>query len=100
MPSPEYRLVLSPLAEADIENILRYTGETWGEAQLLIYRDKLNEALQTLRRDPLIGHTSPELPDTHRLYLAGAHVIVYRVREHLVSVMRILHQRMSLGRHV
>jgi len=35
---------------------LRYTGETWGEAQLLIYRDKLNEALQTLRRDPLIGH--------------------------------------------
>lgn len=30
MSSPEYRLVLSPKAEQDIESILRYTGEQWG----------------------------------------------------------------------
>jgi plasmid stabilization system protein ParE len=34
MSSPKYRLVLSPKAEHGIENILRYTGETWGEKQL------------------------------------------------------------------
>ncbi len=35
---------LSPKARQDFIDILRYTGETWGEAQLLIYRDKLNDA--------------------------------------------------------
>jgi len=36
MSSPKFRLVLSPKAEHDIENILRYTGETWGEKQLTV----------------------------------------------------------------
>jgi hypothetical protein len=35
MSSHSYRLVLSPRAEQDIESILRYTGETWGERQLI-----------------------------------------------------------------
>jgi toxin ParE1/3/4 len=79
MSSPEYRLVLSPLAEQDIENILRYTGETWGEGQMRAYSDKLNAALQAIRFNPWIGHKSADLPDTHRLYPVGSHVIVYRV---------------------
>ena len=27
---------------------LRYTGETWGQNQLLAYRDKIDNALQTI----------------------------------------------------
>ena len=100
MSSPEYRIVLSPKAEQDIENILRHTGETWGEAQLLIYRDKLGQALTTIRENPVIGHTSDELPETHRVFLVGSHVIVYRPRQQMIWIVRILHQRMSLRRHV
>ena len=37
MSSPEYRLILSPKAQQDVENILRYTGEQWGEKQIEIY---------------------------------------------------------------
>ncbi len=45
MSSPkQHPLKLSPKARQDFIDILRYTGETWGEAQLLIYRDKLNDA--------------------------------------------------------
>ena len=100
MSSPEYRLALSPKAEQDIENILRHTGETWGQAQLFTYRDNLAEALTTIRDNPAIGHTSDELPETHRLFLVGSHVIVYRLRPQVIWIVRILHQRMSLRQHV
>jgi toxin ParE1/3/4 len=98
--SPEYRLVLSPKAQQDIENILRYTGEQWGEKQLLAYRDKLAGALEMLRDNPSSGHTNTELPETHRVYPVGSHVIVYRVQAHALGVIRILHRRMSLHLHV
>lgn len=100
MSSPEYRLVLSPKAEQDIENILRYTGETWGEKQLLIYRDMVAEALDMLQLNPASGHASVELPDTHRVYPVGSHVIIYRMKERVIEVIRILHQRMSRPQHV
>jgi plasmid stabilization system protein ParE len=47
MSSPNYRLVLSPRAEQDIESILRYTSETWGDRQLIVYRDKIADALNS-----------------------------------------------------
>jgi toxin ParE1/3/4 len=97
---PEFRLVLSPKAQQDIENILRYTGEQWGEKQIPIYRDKLTGALEALLGNPASGHTTGELPETHRLYPVGSHVIVYRVQADVIGVIRILHKRMSLPLHV
>ncbi len=100
MSSPDYRLVLSPKAEQDIESILRYTGETWGEKQLIVYRDKIADALDSLLRNPGGGYVSADLPDTHRLYPVGSHVIVYRSKGYVIEVIRILHRRMSLVRNV
>ena len=93
-------LKLSPKARQDFIDVLRYTGETWGEGQLHIYRDKLNDALQAITHNPQSGHHRDELPPTHLAYLVGAHVIVYRTGVDSIDVVRILHQRMSLGKHV
>lgn len=102
MSSPEQPrpIVLSPRARRDFIDILRYTGETWGEQQLGVYRDKIDEALQQLGRNPSLGHHRSDLPDTHRAYLVGSHIIVYRDQDTRIAVVRILHQRMSLARHV
>ena len=97
---PEFRLVLSPKAEQDIENILRYTGEQWGEKQIPIYQDKLTGALEAILANPASGHGSAELPETHRVYPVGSHVIVYRIQADVIGVIRILHKRMSLPLHV
>ncbi len=94
------QITLSPKAQQDFIDILRYTGETWGEKQLLAYRDKINEALQAISGNPQLGHHRDDLPPTHHAYLVGSHIIVYRMREDGVAVVRILHQRMSLGKHV
>jgi len=100
MSFPDYRLFVSPQAQHDIAGILRYTGKTWGQDQLRIYRDKLDEALKLLGHSPNLGHASPELPEAHRLYFVGSHVVVYRAQGDRVSVVRVLHQRMSLLQHL
>ena len=87
MSSRKVRLKLSPAAQQDVTSILQYTGERWGHGQLLAGNTGL-------------GHHNPELPATHRLYFVGSHVIVYRTRGEVTEVVRILHQRMSVLRHV
>jgi toxin ParE1/3/4 len=91
---------LSPRARQDFIDILRYTGETWGRPQLIIYRDKINDALLAIGRNPAIGQARSDLPSTHRAYLVGSHMVIYRDKADAIGIVRILHQRMSTGRHV
>jgi len=91
---------LSRRARQDIIDILRFTGETWGPIQLGVYRDKIDDALQAVGRNPELGHKRDDLPPTHRACLVGAHVVVYRLDDQGVGVVRILHQRMSPSRHL
>jgi toxin ParE1/3/4 len=44
-PDRNRKIVLSPCARQDFIDILRFTGETWGQGQLHVYRDKINDAL-------------------------------------------------------
>ena len=96
----ELLVTLSPRARQDFIDILRHTDQMWGEDQLLTYRDKIDAALQAIGRNTKIGHRCNDLPATHLAYLIGSHVIVYREQAVGVGVARILHQRMSLGKHV
>jgi toxin ParE1/3/4 len=100
MSSPERRPILSPAAQADFTDILQYTLQTWGEAQMWAYRDLLDRALRRLIDNPLAGCIRPEISAVHRFHPAGSHLIVYRVTEHAVEVSRILHGRMDLKHHL
>ncbi len=93
-------LKLTPRAQQDFVDILRYTGETWGQAQLLIYRDKIKDALTAIAENPAIGQSHDDLPATHSAYLIGTHIIVYRLLGDSIGIVRILHQRMSVARHI
>jgi toxin ParE1/3/4 len=92
-------LNLSPREWQDFINILRFTGETWGQNQLFTYRDKINDALQANGHNPQLGHRRDDLPATHLAYLVGSLIIIYRANSSSIGIVRILHQRMSLGRH-
>lgn len=96
----QHNLTLSPQAKTDFTDILRYTGQTWGLHQLQIYRDKIDAALQAIRRNPKIGHCRNDLPATHLALPVGVHVIVYRMRTDDIAVVRILHQRMYMPNHL
>jgi toxin ParE1/3/4 len=93
-------LKLSPKARQDFIDILRYTGETWGEQQLKVYRGKIDDALQAISHNPLLGQTREDLPELFLAYIVGSHVIIYRPKADAIGVARILHQRMSRAKQV
>lgn len=96
----DVQLKLSPRSRRDFRHILRYTGKNWGQTQVFIYRRLIDAALEAIRLSPDVGHGHPDLPETHRVYPVGSHVIVYRMLGNVVGVVRILHKRMSLSLHV
>lgn len=69
-------------------------------AQPLSYRDEIDEALRAIGRNPNNGHRRNDLPATHLAYLVGSHMMVFREHAGGIGVASVLHQRMSLGRHV
>ncbi len=80
--------------------ILRHTRQPWGIAQLARYQRKLEASFRVLCNNPALGPARTDLPFECRTYLVGAHVVVYRVRPPSLEVIRILDQRMSLGRQL
>ena len=100
MSSRKLSLEFSPASYEDRIAIIHYTAATWGEAQARTSHAMLDEALETICLHPAIGTTSPDLPESYHLYPIGPHVIIYRIRQEVISIVRILHQRMSMTIHV
>lgn len=100
MSSPSYPLVLSDQAQADYEDILSVTLRTWGEQQYDRYAALLNDAFLALQDNPSLGHRSRQLPARYRSLHIGRHLIIYRFTEGMVSVVRILHDRMDVRRRM
>jgi toxin ParE1/3/4 len=96
--SADYRL--SPLAEADLEDIWRYTFENWSSDQADRYIRNLIEAFEDLaaRRRP--GRSAQDIRDGYLKQLVGSHVIYFRRRDDGIDVIRILHGRMDVARHL
>jgi len=101
MSSPErYTLRLSRQAEQDIESILQYTYETYGERQQQRYAAALHAAFEAITGNPGLGHRRLDLSARHRAFPVEQHVVVYTVSSRIVHVARILHGRMDFTRRV
>jgi toxin ParE1/3/4 len=60
----------------------------------------LHQALLAIQDNPGIGPIRPEISGDHRVFPAGRHIIIYRVKTDTVWVSRILHGRMDVRRHM
>lgn len=95
---------------ADFASILRWTRHHFGNEQTRIYAKTLSAALRDLRAGPQIigSHPCPDVADDiYTLHVArqgrsGRHVVVFRVNhdQHQIDILRILHDRMDLPRHL
>lgn len=90
---------LSPLAEADLEEIWSYTAERWSPAQAEIYHDGIIAALEALARGLRRGRPVAFRPGYLKLTV-GAHLVFYRQTETSIDVIRLLHQRMDVETHL
>jgi len=113
------RFVLSPAAVHDIEEILVWSHEQFGEQARLRYEALLIQGIQDIANDPQRAgsHARPEIADSIRTYHlrhsrdhVGAstgrvghprHFLLFRVQTNgQVEIARVLHDSMDLQRHL
>jgi toxin ParE1/3/4 len=92
----EYPLILSQPARKDLRDIFAYTLQHWGEAQLRVYRDRIDAALKALSLDPSVGKSR----HGYKTVYVGRHHIYYRHDAAAIFIVRILHERMDATRHL
>jgi len=90
---------LSPLAEADLEEIWIYTLKHWSIEQADAYHHKLVAAFEGLAAGTKQGRPADVLPD-FRKCLCGSHVVYFLNDQDHLDVIRILHQRQDAERHL
>ena len=98
--TPLRTLVLAEQAQEDDEDRLNQTLQRWGERQHDRYAAPLYDAFLVLVQQPAIGHHSRQLPTHYRLLPVGRHLVAYRFTDTMIYVVRIVHDRMDLCRHV
>ena len=103
---------LTAAAEADFEEILRWTVAQFGEAQARIYAETLSAALNDLVAGPtIVGARKRDdiLKGLFTLHVArkgrkGRHFVMFRVASapdrDVIEVLRLLHEAVDPRRHL
>ncbi|NMN95870.1 type II toxin-antitoxin system RelE/ParE family toxin [Antrihabitans stalactiti] len=95
------KFVLAPAAKADLENIWDYTEKRWNAAQAEEYIRELQRGIERAAANPRIGKACDEIRKGYFKLSVGSHVLFYRATvEETIDVVRILHQRMDVDRHL
>jgi toxin ParE1/3/4 len=89
----------SKLAESDLQAILDYTVDTWGEEQAEVYLDGLVDCFNGIAKTPLLGRGCDDLRPGMRRIEYEKHVVFYRRTKAGLRIVRVLHQRMLPNRH-
>lgn len=104
-----WRVRLGAAAEVDFANILRWTAENFGARQSRVYRGTLVQTIVDLAGGPDVAGSRARdeiMAGLRTLHVArrgrrGSHFLMYRVApKNTIEVVRILHERMDLWRHV
>lgn len=103
---------LTAAAEADFEEILRWTVDRFGETQARIYAGTVSAALNELAAGPTVAGANKRddiLKGIFTLHVArkgrkGRHFVMFRIGrtpDHdVIEVLRLLHDAMDLQRHL
>jgi toxin ParE1/3/4 len=95
------RYLLSPAAQADLNDIWDYTRTRWDADQADEYLRGLQRAIERAALNPRIGRACDEIRAGYRKLAAGSHTLYYRLAgDGSIDVVRILHQRMDVDRHL
>jgi len=91
---------LSPRASRDLTDIWLYSRDTWSVAQADLYYRELISVLDGLVVGARCGRPIDDIRKGYMSYATGSHRIIYRQRVSVLLIIRILHQRMNVRRHL
>ncbi|MCO5133731.1 MAG: type II toxin-antitoxin system RelE/ParE family toxin [Phyllobacteriaceae bacterium] len=86
---------LTPRALDDLDDIWRYTAETWSIDQADTYIDELTGVFEMLAAMPDMGREYSEIDPPVRIHTHKSHLVVYLMAENKIIVVRILGGRQN-----
>jgi toxin ParE1/3/4 len=89
------KLSVTPKAQADLVGICVYTCQVWGAEQADYYLDRLDAGMRQLSDYPGLGADYAHVRPGYRRLQLEHHAVFYRVLEHEVLVVRVLHEDMN-----
>ncbi|PNU20231.1 type II toxin-antitoxin system RelE/ParE family toxin [Geothermobacter hydrogeniphilus] len=93
-------VILSPRAKSDLSDIWDYTLAEWGIDQAEKYVRELWAAMQAQAGDSPTATDISDVRKGYRKVRSGSHVIFFKLTDHGIDVVRILHQQMDFERHL
>lgn len=92
--------IIRPAAQADLTQIWRHGASTWGVDQAERYADAPFSLFDLLADFPEMARERPEFTPPVRIHSRGAHLVIYRVEEQGVEIIRILHAHQNLAAYL
>jgi toxin ParE1/3/4 len=92
-------VIFRPAAEDDVRAIADYTKTVWGDPQAKSYLDDIQKKIVFAAQFPGSGSAVYGLPEAYRKMPVGSHRIIYRIADHQLIVVRILHEREDIPRY-
>ncbi len=92
--------VLSKAAIADLKSIGRYTYDNWGENQQNIYLGDIYKVFNNLTCLTIKGHSVYEIRKNYFKYKVGKHIVFYKEEQNIIYIIRVLHERMDVEKHL
>jgi toxin ParE1/3/4 len=93
-------LIVSPGASQDIDAVFDYTDGRWGLDQAITYTLGIKSTLQQICGGKRRGRRIPQLAAAYLSVSYQSHYLIYRETRQSIVLIRILHQRMNIGRHL
>ncbi|WGF88701.1 type II toxin-antitoxin system RelE/ParE family toxin [Marinivivus vitaminiproducens] len=91
----------APAARRDLRDIWTYSARQWGTMQAERYVRQIEAACRSVARDDQAGSAISEVRPGYRKLRVGSHNLFFRHGEGaVVDVIRILHVRMDVDRHL
>lgn len=81
---------LTPAAQGDLEDIWLYTARRWSPEQADRYADILEDIFERLLFMPEMARERAELNPPVRIHPGAEHLIVYRIEEDHLAILRVL----------
>lgn len=91
---------VTPCAEADLEDIWRYSAEAWGSDRAAAYLRTIIGYFDSLASNPTLGRDCSDIREGYRRLNAGSHILFYRLEADEPTIVRVLHQRMDVTRQL
>ena len=103
MPARRHAYRLSPRAQSDLEEIWLHTFKNWSLKQADGYLTAIVDAFEGLAAGEKTGRPV-DIREGYFKYPVGSHLVFYRFDEAGAEtglvVVRVLHQRMDVGKHL